>query len=291
MTIHNLSDILNSLNIFNSNLVAVKLLKFSKILHKISNSKHYNTNKYMRGGGTKNIFYNNNEYIFYTNIDIKYNIITYKLYKKNTNTLNSSDECLLIIIDKKNMIAELHNITYDKNCFGGTDIHMKYKTGSELLKIALFLLENIKKEYNLRYIQLTDNSMKYCQNKRIILSKMMTLLTGTTWYGKYGFIPKNKDQIEYFKNNIILMNKSYMKNYPQIKTYILNKNKQYKLELNETKFLDGYDNFSDMKVMDFLKKFISHFDKSCMLFYYIYEDIFRDIGLYSFHGYVFIKYL
>ena len=46
-----------------------------------------------------------------------------------------------------------------------------------------------KDRFNIDKIILTDNSIKKCGNKNIILSTMLILLTGNTWYGKYGFRP------------------------------------------------------------------------------------------------------
>ena len=51
------------------------------------------------------------------------------------------------------------------------------------------MLKKYKNKLGINMIILTDNSIKICNKKNIILSKMLILLTGDTWYGKYGFKP------------------------------------------------------------------------------------------------------
>jgi hypothetical protein len=71
------------------------------------------------------------------------------------------------------------------------------------MKIALKLILKIKDNYKIKYIQLSDNSVKYCNKKhQIDLSMMMTLITGTTWYGKYGFIPLKKNLQIIFNSSV-----------------------------------------------------------------------------------------
>jgi len=76
------------------------------------------------------------------------------------------------------------------------------------------MLKKYHKKLNIRHITLTDNSLKFCDSikKSIKLSLMLTLLTGHTWYGKYGFRPfdddnnYNKILLDNYNKNIEIMN-------------------------------------------------------------------------------------
>jgi hypothetical protein len=75
-----------------------------------------------------------------------------------------------------------------------------------------FLIKYIKKYYpKIREIQLTDNSTIKCKKETIRLANLYTLTSGTTWYGKFGFIPIQKDILKMYKNNMKIMNKTRAK--------------------------------------------------------------------------------
>jgi len=65
-------------------------------------------------------------------------------------------------------------------------------------------------------ITLTDNSIKSCGKVDIKLAQMLTLLTGNTWYSKYGFRPiKTEDNsyiIDEYDNNKLEKNKQIIIN-------------------------------------------------------------------------------
>jgi hypothetical protein len=108
--------------------------------------------------------------------------IHYKLHQSK-----SDQECIHVLVDKNNKTCEIHNISYDSKCMPKAE--MKYKRGKSLLAMAFKLINLIKDKYGLKYVQLTDNSAKYCKNKhRINLVKMSTLTSGLTWYAKYDFV-------------------------------------------------------------------------------------------------------
>lgn len=74
------------------------------------------------------------------------------------------------------------------------------------------MLKKYKDKFGISMITLTDNSIKKCGEENIILSKMLILLGGDTWYGKYGFRPydiqvksmNKKTNKEYEKNKKVI---------------------------------------------------------------------------------------
>jgi len=64
-----------------------------------------------------------------------------------------------------------------ESCLVDTNVNV----GSTLLKITIKMLKKYKDRFNIDKIILTDNSIKKCGNKNIILSTMLILLTGNNW--------------------------------------------------------------------------------------------------------------
>lgn len=218
------------------------------------------------GGGKKlKVTYNNYKYVFNEAMDKNY----YVLYSKD------DFECVAIIIDLENKIAEIHSIGNYKSCLDDINTNI----GSTLLKITLKLLQKYKDKFDIKKILITDNSLKKCKNKNIELSVMLTLLSGDTWYGKYGFTPADEALIKYYKNNKKRMNTITLKDIDLIKYLkmsklnekIINKSKQF-IEKHQTLLLK-----------DYLSKFLEEYDKTCEYFYDFYFTLFIDLGLYNFH--------
>lgn len=136
-------------------------------------------------------------------------------------------------------------------------------------------------------ITLTDNSLKKCNNKNIKLSLMLTLLTGDTWYGKYGFRP-----IEIYDNKYIIadLNNNYYEN---------NKKTMNKIkisEINLMKFIKMTNNtnlitaskkiitdYPSMLLKDYLSKILKDYDKLCENFITFYEILYNELGLFNFY--------
>jgi hypothetical protein len=161
------------------------------------------------------------------------------------------------------------------------------------MKIALKLIDKIKDKYRLRYIQLTDNSIKICNTKKINLSIMLTLITGTTWYGKYDFYPKSKFYFKEFNNNLKIIKNTKLKEVPQLKKMIIKAHQKSKSCLDLQKILRNYEKALEDKALlkEYLEYFLSNYDKFCDIFYYFYEDIHKLLNLTSMNGQVFIKLL
>ena len=189
--------------------------------------------------------------------------------------------CIMIIIDSEEKIAILENLSGDyRDCPKG---------GSNLLEIAIKFLKENKKKFNINKITLTDNSTKACFGKSIIFADMYTLLYGTTWYMKHGFLPYdslfnklNKKHLEKANNNKKIMENAKISDIPELINYI----KKYG---SDTYDIDEFDKkikgIQNYKITTFIRWLLKKYNEdSCTLFYNIYKKIMQDLGLISMHG-------
>jgi hypothetical protein len=232
------------------------------------------------------ISFNNIEYKFYTYRDGE--IIYYRLFK-NDNDDETDKACIFVIVNKKINKCSIQNILYQNDCL--PEAQMDDKKGKTLLKIAFKLIETIKDKYNIKYIQLSDQSVKNCNGIEIQLHKMLTLLTGTTWYGKYGFVPIDKTIRKDFEKNKIIMNTTFIKKVPQLKEYIIKAHQKSKSTKNLQDLINNYDIALEKNVLlkDYLRYFMKNYDNNCIIFYYFYEKLYSDLNLTNMINQSFIK--
>jgi len=217
------------------------------------------------GGGKKlKVIYNDREYVFNEAMDKNY----YILYSKD------EFECVTIIIDLENKIAEIHGIGNYRSCLDDINTNI----GSTLLKITLKMIKKYKEKLDIKKILITDNSLKKCNNKNIKLSVMLTLLTGNTWYGKYGFKPVDDTLIKYYDNNKKIMNTITLKDIDLIK-YLKMTKLDRKIIKNAKKFIEKHQT---LLVKDYLSRFLKEYDRTCEYFFDFYFTLFTDLGLYNF---------
>jgi hypothetical protein len=218
------------------------------------------------GGGKKlKVIYNNHEYIFDETMDENY----YVLYSKD------ELECVAVVIDIENKIAEIHVIGNYKSCLDDININV----GSTLLKITLKMLQKYKNKLNITKILITDNSLKKCNEKNIKLSMMLILLSGDTWYGKYGFRPTDERFKIKYENNKKIMNTITLKDIDLIK-YLKMAKLDEKIIRKSEEFIK---NHQQLLIKDYLTKFLKEYDKTCKYFYDFYEQLFDDLELYNFY--------
>ena len=147
------------------------------------------------------------------------------------------------------------------------------------------MLKKYHKKLNIRHITLTDNSLKFCDSikKSIKLSLMLTLLTGHTWYGKYGFRPfdddnnYNKILLDNYNKNIEIMNNITIEQANILKYIELTEKKQIIEDV--IKLLETNPN---TLLKDFLTFFLKKYDNTCKYFDKFYEILYKDIRLFDF---------
>lgn len=292
-----LEDILKSLNVPDHRKFATFIYTNNKFGHFFRMCQNC-VKQQQYGGGKKTIQYDGTEFDF-----TKYRDEEYTMFALNAkNNIN----CLLIRINKEEKSAEILGIGYYPFCFTNKQIkHFKGKTsGSLLLKLALKLIDDVKDYYNLEKITLQDNS----HNFDINLCSMYTLMYGETWYGNHGFVPydsankiMHKFGVKMYNKNKEIMNKTKVKDVPQLKKYlvesynnILEDNKDIDdLLLKKDEIVKMYNEYNDggKLLKDFMKRFLIKYDKSCLLFYSFYEQLFGDLNLHDFYGKYYAKFL
>ena len=249
------------------------------IKNKITRGK-YNLLFQQFGGAGNNltVTYNDHKYIFEESVDDDY----YILFSKD-----EKEECVMVVISKKEKTAEIHGIGNYKSCIMYTNVNV----GSTLLKITMKMIRKYKDRFGIEMIILADNSLKRCHNKNIQLSNMLTLLTGDTWYGKYGFRP-----IEYSDNNYVIdkhFGELYERNKHTIDTLkisdfdlikFINLTENEALINATTKIITQYP---EMLLKDYLTNILKQYDENCHYFHRFYMKLYDDIGLHDFHRQLF----
>lgn len=242
------------------------------ILSKYKNIKNYLIDKkpIIQTGGSLN------------KITIKYNNEKFKWYEQESGywILYDKDkyDCISISIDSESNESYINNINADLVKCGDTILTNQ---GSYLFKIWLIFLKENKKLFNINSIKLKDNAVKNCSdNKKINLGIFLTLLTGDTWYGKYGFRPIDKDYRKQYKYNKKIMEQLRLNdiNFNKILDKLLKyKNNNKITDVQYDYFMNSYNKLKDnnplMKdiLIDVFKK--ENYDLLCGVFNLIYEKL------------------
>jgi hypothetical protein len=256
------------------------LYRNSNILKNISLKTLFN----IKGGGDRKlkVEYNNHIYIFEENeINDEYFTLS--------STEDNGLDCVIILISINEKIAEIHSITNSKDCLVNTNENV----GSHLLKLTIKMIKKYALKLNINKISLGDVSKKKCGSNYIKLAKMLILLTGHTWYGKYGFRPRDnitnnidKYQNKKYEKNVKIMDLITISDINLIKYIKMTKNKNFIEKTKETIIKKP-----KMLLKDFLRKFLKDYNNMCEYFYMFYEQLYDDIGLTDFHGGSFVLVL
>ena len=221
-------------------------------------------------------------------IEYKDNIIKFEKSEidEDNYVLYSTDEldCVSILINKTDKIAEIHGIGNYETCVNTTLSNKS--VGSILLKVTIKILKKYKNKFNINKIILVDNSMKKCNKYNIEFSTMMILLNGHTWYGSYGFRPIDSSTYELDK----IKNDKYNKNINIISTITIEQANilkyisltKKKLLINDVKELLSTN--PNYLLSDYLKSLLHNYDNTCKYFNMFYKELFNDIGLTNFRG-------
>lgn len=268
----------------------------------------------MYGGG-------NNETIkfIYNGIDFyfdKYNdkySIHYSIYRHD-DIKQQENTCIYIMVNKQEKNAYIGEISYDQKCFNTSQEKQMKKfqkgnneeeyefTGSLLLKVGLKFIDTIKDHYDLQFIQLKDNSRKLCGkiNEYIDIDSLSMLTNGDTWYGKYGFVPYDKDKkqtdifnYKKYKYNQNIVNTKILKDTNIIETieYIMTKLEMNKKIINEIQ--KSAEKYMNMPIKHFLNWFLKKKREkvSCYIFFLAYKQIMYDLQMHNLHNIVYWKKL
>lgn len=261
----------------NTKLYKSYMLRTNPIIHKNILKKYGSIKKYYNNknqiGGSKNIIVNyNNENFIFEELEENY----WVLYD-----VSEYFDCINIGINPKEKEAFINNINADSIKCGNTILTNQ---GSHLFKISLkFLIDN-KNKLGINKIKLTDNAVINCPNsKRINLGFFLTLLTGETWYGKYGFRPIDPEYKKHYRYNRTIMNTVTINNINlnEIINILLNKKEiteeQYKY------YIEIYNKYKNQNILvkDFLKKIFKKdvYNKMCNIFNYLHQIIYQKLNL------------
>jgi hypothetical protein len=209
--------------------------------------------------------------------------------------------CLHIIIDKSMKSAYIHNITYNKNC---VSTGLNYPGGGKiLLKMCIEFLTLNKQKYNIKQLELMDNSVFSCKpiKQNINFSMMTILLSGDTWYGKYGFQPfdnfddgnsdkETKKLMKLYGNNKKIITTAKVRN-TRLLRYLYSTLDDDEKKENMVVIKEYFDRNKDLTINKFFAKFLTDFNESCPVFAKFYSDYFDSLGLYNFRGKSFRLYI
>lgn len=246
------------------------------------------------GGGDKNtiLTYKDNKFIFSRVDDDGY--LYYTLYQEDN---DDNQMCIMIMIEKDEKNCSIHSLSYDDKCFSGKSIEDNNKwSGSDLLKIAFMLINKIKIKYKLKSITLTDNSQKFCKNgKYIDFGLMLILISGDTWYGKYGFYPKDKNLRKTYENNKNIIKTTKLQDVPYFRNMLeITVKKYYKNNKEiQDQIIKTHDEHYEVntRLKSFLSYLLEYFDITCEMFYDFYLVLSSKLGITRMYGVNFIKYI
>jgi hypothetical protein len=255
-------------NFFYSNEKLVKLYRHYHLF--------YNHKKEQHGGGY---------FIEYNNEKIKFDkVVDDDHTKLFLSTIDGNGDCILILIFKDSDIALLQSLSND-NCLKNP----KLNNGKHLMAIAIKVLKKYKQKFNIKYVDLTDNSFIYCdKNVKISLADLSLLQYGDTFYGRFGFKLKEKKYNKMMINNKLILKNLLTKDINLSKIII--ELKEYKLnkELLKTIYnsYQEYENELFIKWFLYISKLLMKYN--CEFFDNFIIEIFQNYKLYSLAHKVFI---
>ena len=243
--------------------------------------------------------FNNNIYNFDVIKVTSKSKITYSVTNKNNNASKVRRDCVTIFYNENDKFCYIETISIDEEskCYLGQQYNKK---GTLLLTFVLnFIEQYIAKEYEVKYIQLKDNSQKWCKlvKNSIDLDSFYMFVNGKTWYGKYGFVPFDVDNIKTDKYTL----KSYKKNQKKVNEtlvkdthigkYIKDTIKKYDLDMD----IDSIDEIikihKNYSIRKFLNALMNDYDTNCVIFYYIYKKLMEKMHMTNLHGKTYWKKL
>ncbi len=243
--------------------------KFIKDTYK-SLSEFKNNIKINMIGGAFSIDYKSNHIKFKKLIDDK-------LLKLYLSTPDENTNCISIIIDIYLGLAYIENVTNNKyaNCFEQPELN----NGKAIMEITIKMLKKYKEKFNIKQIQLKDNSFITCDDRTsIVLSDLSFLQYNETFYSRFGFKPREETDYENYMKNKAILSISKVKKLKLDK--ILN---NYSNTINLTlkqQLLEDYEAHLNYNIIQWFNDFSRSFmKKDCKLFKFIIDSIYMKLGL------------
>lgn len=201
---------------------------------------------------------------------------------------NPSHRCAFIQVNKKERVALVMHITKDFPCFTKDrqgrqrfdDVKEQIRHGDLLMETVISYCRNNKDSFGIDRLQLSDVSAYVCGRQEIMLEKARQLMGDDPYYMKFGF-----QSIESEANEILEHNRKIMVDLlagdPRVKLItIINANvNENEVEIHQ--LLDLVENNLDQSLIRVMKMI---FRWSCLSFYYIYDAVFRAVGLIELEG-------
>ena len=273
-----------------------KISEFPKFLIKsylLRNNSIIQKNIINKYGSPKKYYESNQEQNKESNVIIvSYNGELFYFYENMPNYWILCDvddyDSVHIGIDSETGETYINTINVDTAKYGNTVLTSK---GTQLFKVTLQFLKENKTRFNVNKITIKDNAEKYCKSeithtKSINLATFLTLLTGDTWYGKYGFRPIDKISKETYKRNKKIMLRKTINdiNFNKILNKILkHKNTNKITEEQYNYIITTYNKHAHLNplVKDLLMLMFrtKKYDMNCSAFNVIYEDLFKILKL------------
>lgn len=294
-----LRNIFEKLHISEAHKVAVEMSRSCQM--RDVELKPYFNDDYLVGGSEADgidgiVFkYKNVNFTFYKTSD-KYSII-FSIFQENDD--EKAINCSVIMIDRIEKSADVSGISYDPKCFTQPQVHTFGPdiSGKLLLKATLAFIEKMKNHYDIKYIKLRDNSRKPCKtvDDSIPFDTYLMFVSGHTWYGKYGFVPfnqiskkTNKEKLKLYTDNQKIIKNTKVKN-TDIAKYIKKAIKKLKRKVLDDDVNDLVNKNKDKSIMEFMQIMSKNYNEFCGIFYYIHENLMKELGIFNLHGEVYWK--
>lgn len=255
----------------------------------LTNTYNYNYSKayykYKQNGGSKkyNLTFvekdtkDTKDQLYKISFDVIFDEYNKKILLSNSFGFN----CIVIAIDEKLHLASIDNISSDTSnqCIELEDFNLK-NPGNFYLKMAIKMLIKYKDKFKINKISLQDNAQIICNQKRYNLSQFLLLTRGETFYGRYGFEPKDI-QIKTGENNIReIIKKLKIKdiNWLKVINQMKDRNeKEYKkYEKEYINLIKYFDNNKDENYIKIMSKLFNKENKNICYLYFMMEPYLKN---------------
>jgi hypothetical protein len=244
------------------------------LINKYKTFSDFNKNIIMHGGAFS---------VIHNNHIIKFD----KLIEDNElhlylSSIDKNDNCIYIIVDINSHTAYIQGITNNPyvKCFENPELN----NGKTIMEITIKMLKKYKDKLELNSITLKDNSYLTCDNStKIELNCLSFLQYNDTFYGRFNFMPIDKDLYKKYMQNKAILSITKTKQINIIK--ILNNYDGNCDDVLKTKMIEHYNKYLDYNIIQWFNLFSRKFmKKNCALFKYIIEMIYYKLKLYNFTG-------